>query len=105
MNAQASAVVLGRSTATARRPGALYWLALGTFAIGTEGFMIAALLMTIATDIRVSVAQAGRNLGFVGAMCELAALTLLLVNQARDVRSQSEHVASPDRQELQNDGR
>jgi predicted MFS family arabinose efflux permease len=44
---------------TARWPGALYWLALGTFAIGTEGFMIAALLTTIATDIRVSVAQAG----------------------------------------------
>jgi len=43
----------------ARRPGALYWLALGTFAIGTEGFMIAALLTTIAADIRVSVAEAG----------------------------------------------
>jgi predicted MFS family arabinose efflux permease len=43
----------------AQRRGALYWLALGTFAIGTEGFMIAALLTTIAADIRVSVAQAG----------------------------------------------
>ncbi len=43
----------------AGRPAALYWLALGTFAIGTEGFMIAALLTIIAADIRVSVAQAG----------------------------------------------
>jgi predicted MFS family arabinose efflux permease len=42
-----------------RRPAALYWLALGTFAIGTEGFMIAALLTTIASDIGVSVAEAG----------------------------------------------
>src|ERR1700685_807715 len=59
MNAQASVVVSDRSTPTARRPAALYWLALGTFAIGTEGFMIAALLPTIAADIRVSVAEAG----------------------------------------------
>jgi predicted MFS family arabinose efflux permease len=35
-----------------------------------------------------------RNLGIVGAVCELAALTLLLVNQARDVRSQSDRVVS-----------
>lgn len=47
------------ATPAARRPGALYWLALGTFAIGTEGFMIAALLTTIAEDIHVSVARAG----------------------------------------------
>jgi predicted MFS family arabinose efflux permease len=38
---------------------ALYWLALGTFAIGSEGFMIAALLTMIASDIRVSIARAG----------------------------------------------
>jgi predicted MFS family arabinose efflux permease len=36
-----------------------------------------------------------RNVGFVSAICDLAALTLLLVNQAQDVRSQSEHIASP----------
>ena len=42
-----------------RSPVALYWLALGTFAIGTEGFMIAALLVPIAADLRVSVVQAG----------------------------------------------
>ena len=48
-----------RLTSVARMPGALYWLALGTFAIGTEGFMIAALLVPLATDLRVSVAQAG----------------------------------------------
>src|SRR5712692_8301895 len=41
------------------RQGALYWLALGTFAIGTEGFMIAAILPNIAADLVVSVALAG----------------------------------------------
>jgi predicted MFS family arabinose efflux permease len=48
-----------QATPTTRRPASLYWLALGTFAIGTEGFMIAALLTMIAADIRVSLAQAG----------------------------------------------
>ena len=59
MDAQPSVAVSDRATPTTRRPAALYWLALGTFAIGTEGFMIAALLTTIAADIRVSVAEAG----------------------------------------------
>ena len=31
-----------------------------------------------------------RHLGFIGAACELVALTLLLVNQALDTRSQSD---------------
>jgi predicted MFS family arabinose efflux permease len=57
MNAQSAVSHL--ATPTTRRPAALYWLALGTFAIGTEGFMIAALLTMIAADVRVSVAQAG----------------------------------------------
>ena len=59
MTAHSNVAVSHVATPTARRPGALYWLALGTFAIGTEGFMIAALLTTIAADIRVSVARAG----------------------------------------------
>jgi predicted MFS family arabinose efflux permease len=59
MIAQSTVAVSHPATPTTRRPGALYWLALGTFAIGTEGFMIAALLTTIAADIRVSVAHAG----------------------------------------------
>ena len=29
----------------------LYWMALGTFAIGTEGFMIAPLLPNLAEDL------------------------------------------------------
>ncbi|WP_336801333.1 MFS transporter [Kaistia sp. MMO-174] len=37
----------------------LIWLALGTFAIGTEGFMIAGILPMIAGDLQVSVAAAG----------------------------------------------
>jgi len=41
------------------RQASLYWLALGTFAIGTEGFMIAAILPNIAADLVVSVALAG----------------------------------------------
>ena len=59
MNASSNVAVGQVATPTARMPGALYWLALGTFAIGTEGFMIAALLTTIAADLRVSVAQTG----------------------------------------------
>jgi predicted MFS family arabinose efflux permease len=38
----------------------IYWLALGTFAIGTEGFMIAPLLPRMAADLHVSVAVAGQ---------------------------------------------
>jgi predicted MFS family arabinose efflux permease len=38
----------------------LYWMALGTFAIGTEGFMIAPLLPRLAGDLSVSVAAAGQ---------------------------------------------
>jgi predicted MFS family arabinose efflux permease len=41
-------------------PKPLYWLALGAFAIGTEGFMIAPLLPGIAADVGVSVAAAGQ---------------------------------------------
>lgn len=41
-------------------PKSLYWLALGAFAIGTEGFMIAALLPGIAADTGVTVAAAGQ---------------------------------------------
>jgi predicted MFS family arabinose efflux permease len=38
----------------------IYWMALGTFAIGTEGFMIAPLLPRLAGDLKVSVAEAGQ---------------------------------------------
>ncbi len=37
----------------------LVWLSLGTFAIGTEGFMIAGILPSMASDLGVSVAMAG----------------------------------------------
>jgi predicted MFS family arabinose efflux permease len=37
----------------------LIWLTLGTFAIGTEGFMIAGLLPTLAHDLDVSLPAAG----------------------------------------------
>ena len=38
----------------------LYWLALGAFAIGTEGFMIAPLLPSIAADLSVGISTAGQ---------------------------------------------
>lgn len=38
----------------------IYWMALGTFAIGTEGFMIAPLLPRLAGDLKISVAEAGQ---------------------------------------------
>jgi predicted MFS family arabinose efflux permease len=37
----------------------LLWLALGAFAIGSEGFMIAGILPRIAHDFDISIAQAG----------------------------------------------
>jgi hypothetical protein len=37
----------------------LFWLALGTFAVGTESFMIAGLLPNMAADLSVSVVAAG----------------------------------------------
>lgn len=45
---------------SAPRYSRLLWLALGTFAIGTEGFMIAGLLPGIATDLGVSIESAGQ---------------------------------------------
>ena len=38
----------------------LYWMALGTFAVGTESFMIAGLLPGMAADLAVSIATAGQ---------------------------------------------
>lgn len=40
--------------------GSLYTLALGTFAVGTEGFMIAAILPSIATSLGTSIQAAGQ---------------------------------------------
>jgi predicted MFS family arabinose efflux permease len=40
--------------------GRLLWLAVGTFAIGTESFMIAGLLPTMAADLSVSIEAAGQ---------------------------------------------
>jgi len=37
----------------------LIWLALGTFAVGVEGFVIATLLPAIAADSGVTITQAG----------------------------------------------
>src|SRR5256712_4975914 len=53
------------------RQAALYWMALGTFAIGTEGFMIAAILPNIAADLVVSVALASFIASFLAAATPL----------------------------------
>jgi len=46
---------------TASNPFApLYWMAFGAFAIGTEGFMVAAILPDIAADLSVRVETAGQ---------------------------------------------
>ncbi len=64
--ASSDALTTDPSTKTAEplpptfRRGALVTLALGTFAVGTEGFMIAAILPTIATSMRESVAAVGQ---------------------------------------------
>jgi predicted MFS family arabinose efflux permease len=48
------------TTPAARSMTPIYWMAVGTFAIGTEGFMIAPLLPRLAGDLKVSVAEAGQ---------------------------------------------
>ncbi|KWD48147.1 MFS transporter [Burkholderia ubonensis] len=48
------------SAAELKQNASLYFLALGAFAIGTEGFMLAGLLPIIAKDLSVSLAAAGQ---------------------------------------------
>ena len=48
------------ATAEPRPMSILYWMALGTFAIGTEGFMIAPLLPNLAEDLSVGLVTAGQ---------------------------------------------
>jgi len=65
-------------TIQSKRP--LYWLAAGTFAVGTESFMIAGLLPGMAKDLGVSVGAAGQlvtvfALAYAFASPLLAALT------------------------------
>src|SRR4051794_16849040 len=49
----------GRKRPPARLPLVVYVLALGTFLMGTTEFVVAGLLPEIASDVNVSVAQAG----------------------------------------------
>jgi predicted MFS family arabinose efflux permease len=48
------------SPATPASLTSLYWLALGTFAVGTESFMVAGLLPNIATDLHTSIVVTGQ---------------------------------------------
>ncbi|MFM0669442.1 MFS transporter [Paraburkholderia sediminicola] len=45
---------------TSTLPAPIYWLALGAFAIGTEGFMISPLLPGLAADLSVKIETAGQ---------------------------------------------
>lgn len=55
-------MIIASDPATSRSIGdaPLFWMAAGSFAIGTEGFMIAALLPAMAADLSVSVGVAGQ---------------------------------------------
>src|SRR5258708_19832146 len=48
------------STTTPTSLAPLYWLALGTFAVGTESFMIAGLLPDMAADLHTSIVATGQ---------------------------------------------
>jgi len=60
MTATAKTATAKTATVKPRPMSILYWMALGTFAIGTEGFMIAPLLPDLAADLAVTVATAGQ---------------------------------------------
>jgi hypothetical protein len=62
MNAPSSSMATPNAGTNSTAP--IYWLALGTFAIGTEGFMIAPLLPGMAADLRVSVWAVGHHTCF-----------------------------------------
>lgn len=51
---------MNTSKSVAPLPTPIYWLALGAFAIGTEGFMISPLLPSLATDLSVKIQTAGQ---------------------------------------------
>jgi predicted MFS family arabinose efflux permease len=51
---------MSTSLATNRVPASVYWMALGAFAIGTEGFMISPLLPGLAKDLSVPIETAGQ---------------------------------------------
>jgi predicted MFS family arabinose efflux permease len=48
------------ATVNSKSMSVLYWMAIGTFAIGTEGFMIAPLLPNLAEDLSVGLVAAGQ---------------------------------------------
>src|ERR1044072_3701209 len=59
LHAPADVPVGDREPPATRLPLVVYWLALGTFLMGTTEFVVAGLLPEIAGDVRISVAQAG----------------------------------------------
>src|SRR5690606_11033412 len=60
LNQTRAAILPAEPAPPAFRYAPLLWMALGTFAVGTEGFMIAAILPRIAGDLAVSVQAAGQ---------------------------------------------
>jgi predicted MFS family arabinose efflux permease len=64
MHSKETNVVINSTTIAAaaapRSMRVLFWMALGTFAVGTEGFMIAPLLPNLASDLSVGIVAAGQ---------------------------------------------
>jgi hypothetical protein len=50
---------LGSKARAGALPSPLYWMALGAFVIGVQGFMLRALLPDLAADLSVSIVAAG----------------------------------------------
>ncbi len=67
-------------------PITLVWLALGAFAIGTEGFVISGLLPSVAADLRVSVGTAGQLVSIFGISYAVGAPVLAALCGAMDRR-------------------
>jgi hypothetical protein len=78
--------------AATEKSATLYWLALGAFAVGTQGLMIAGMLPRLAADLSVSLGAAGY---FVNLACRASSywtlmsarigLALALKQRARDL--------------------
>jgi hypothetical protein len=69
-----------------QKNGPLLWLAVGTFAVGTERFMIAAILPYIAADLDVSVPAAGQLVTIFAITYALSAPTLAALTGRFDRR-------------------
>ncbi|HEX6958022.1 MAG TPA: MFS transporter [Ferrovibrio sp.] len=68
-------------------PSALFWLALGTFAIGTESFLVAGLLPAIGADLGVDIDTAGHLIGWFAGTYAVAAPVMTALTGRVDRRA------------------